>query len=129
MMVYIIIEHNFDVYICSRVSTGVRVLLRRHVLQHDGADEPDERGGDDHAEKSYEPHQRAEDKIGGRLADGRDPRVTVSAVFDRSTVLDTALSVVHYTFITQGLKSVGEGDARKTLSRCLPSTALKKRPL
>lgn len=88
------------------MSTGVRVLLRRHVLQHDGADEPDERGGDDHAEKSHESHQRAEGEIGGRLVDDRHARVTVPAVCHRPAVLD--VTVARQTLLLysrkQGLK-------------------------
>jgi len=45
------------------VYTGVRILLRRHVLQHDRAHKPNECSGNGHTETSHESYQRAENKV------------------------------------------------------------------
>lgn len=72
----------------------MRVLLRRHVLQHDRADEPDERGRNNHAQTPQEPGrgQRAEDEIGRRRAvqptGGYRVRAPVSAAVNRFPMLD-----------------------------------------
>lgn len=80
---------------CVIVSTGVRVLLRRKVLQHNRADQPDERRDYDYAKKSHEPNQRTEDQIGRSRAAGpayhgrvRRPRDIISRVIDRFPTLD-----------------------------------------
>lgn len=75
------------------VSTGVRVLLRRHVLQHNRADQPDERRDHDHAQEPHEPDQRAEEQISrsrrpaGR-ARRRVPCVVVTRAVRRFPTLD-----------------------------------------
>lgn len=75
----------------------MRVLLRWHVLQHDRADESDERGRDEHAQKSHGPRRRAEDEIGRRRTvqstDGCVIRVPVSAVVNRFSMLDRLIII------------------------------------
>lgn len=77
------------------MSTGLRVLLRRHVLQYDRADESDKRCGHEHAQEPRGPDRRAEDEIGRRrAARSADCRVTRVVVFD---VVDnfSMLEIVH----------------------------------
>lgn len=80
----------------------MRILLRRHVLQHYRADKPNERSGDGDAQKSHEPYQRAEDKVRRRRTvhstDGRIIRIVSRVVDRRFTMLD-GRSLPIYTYI------------------------------
>lgn len=73
------------------MSTGVRILLRRHVLQHDSTDKSNECSRDNYAQKSHEPNGRATDEIIRRrtvhTTDGGIVRITISAIVDCFTTL------------------------------------------
>lgn len=78
-------------------STGVRFLLRRHVLQYDRADKSDQRSDNDHAQKSHEPRQRSENKISVRRpvypSNSHITRVIVSVVVNPFAILDRYVRV------------------------------------